>query len=84
VVERDAAEQVEKLKSLHGELFGSRKTDPLTPVHLELMNRAIYEAIQRLTAAGIISKTARASRLLSPCEDNPESVPLSPEETAKA
>jgi superfamily II DNA or RNA helicase len=84
VVERGAAEQVEKLKSLHGELFGPGKTDPLAPVQLEVMDRATYEAIQRLIAAGLISKTTRAVRPLLPGENNPESAPLSPEETAKA
>jgi ERCC4-related helicase len=84
VVERGAAEQVEKLRSLHGELFGPGKTDPLTPTLLEVMDRATYEAIQRLIAAGLISKTTRASRPLLPDENNPESSPLSPEEIAKA
>lgn len=84
VVERGVAEQVEKLKSLHSELFGLGKTDPLAPVQLEVMDRATDEAIQRLIAAGIISKTARASRPLLTCEENPASAPLSPEESAKA
>jgi hypothetical protein len=84
VVERGAAEQVEKLRSLHGELFAAGKTDPLAPVQLEVMDRATYEAIQRLIAAGLISQTTRASRPLLPSENNRESAPLSPEETAKA
>jgi superfamily II DNA or RNA helicase len=84
VVERSAAEQVEKLRSLHGEWFGPGKTDPLAPVQLEVMDRATYETIQRLIAAGLISQTTRASRSLLPGENNPESTPLSPEETAKA
>ncbi len=84
VVERGAAEQVEKLKSLHGELFGPGKTDPLAPVQLEVMDRATYDAIQRLIAAGLIRETSRATRSLMPSEHNPESAPLSAEETAKA
>ncbi|HEY3762230.1 MAG TPA: DEAD/DEAH box helicase [Verrucomicrobiae bacterium] len=84
VVERCAVEPVEKLRSLHGELFGPGKIDPLAPVQLEVMDRATYEVIQRLITAGLISKTTRASRALLPSDDNPESSPLSPEETAKA
>ncbi|HEY3854144.1 MAG TPA: DEAD/DEAH box helicase [Verrucomicrobiae bacterium] len=84
VVERGAAEQVEKLKSLHGEWFGPGKTDPLAPVQLEVMDRATHEAIQRLVAAGIISKTTRASRSLLPSDENPESSLLSSEEIARA
>ncbi|HEX3628242.1 MAG TPA: DEAD/DEAH box helicase [Verrucomicrobiae bacterium] len=84
VVECGAAEQVEKLKSLHGELFGLGKTDPIAPVRLEVMDRTTYETIQRLIAAGLISKTTRASRPLLPSDNNAESAPLSLEETAKA
>lgn len=84
VVERNVPEQVEKLKSIHGELFGPGKIDPLAPVQLEVMDRATYEAVQRLIAAGLISRTTRASRLLSPCENNPESASLSAEEIATA
>jgi hypothetical protein len=83
VVERDAAQWVEKMKSLHGELFGPGKTDPLAPVQLEVMDRATDDAIQRLIAAGLISKTTRATRPLLPADNGAESAPLSAEEQAK-
>jgi superfamily II DNA or RNA helicase len=83
VVERDTAQHVEKLRALHGELFGPGKTDPLAPVRLEVMDRVTYEAIQRLIATGVIARTIRASRPLLGSENNPESAPLTAEETAK-
>jgi superfamily II DNA or RNA helicase len=84
VVERDAAQWVEKVKLLHGELFGPGKTDPLAPVQLEVIDRSTDEAIQRLIAAGLISKATRATRPLLPSAEAAESVPLSAEELAKA
>lgn len=84
VVERDAAQWREKLNALHAELFGPGKTDPLAPVQLEVLDRATDEAIQRLIAAGLISKTTRAARPLLPSGENAEAAPLSAEEQAKA
>ena len=75
---------VEKLKSLHWELFGPGKTDPLAPVQLEVIDRATDEAIQRLIAAGLIGGTTRATRPLLPPANPAEAAPLSPEEQAKA
>jgi hypothetical protein len=84
VVERDAAQWVEKLKSLHAELFGPGKTDPLAPVRLEVMDRATDEALQRLIDAGLVGKTTRAARPLLPGENAAAAAPLSAEEQAKA
>ncbi|HUC85408.1 MAG TPA: DEAD/DEAH box helicase, partial [Candidatus Acidoferrales bacterium] len=84
VVERDAAQWVEKIKSLHGELFGAGKTDPLAPVQLEVLDRATDDAIQRLVAAGLISPTTRAARPLLPTDNPAEAAPLSAEEQAKS
>jgi hypothetical protein len=84
VVERDPALWCEKLGSLHTELFGPGKTDPLAPTQLEVLDRATDDAIQRLIAAGLISKTTRASRPLFPVEDASAPPPLSVEEQAKA
>ena len=84
VVEREPAQWRETLNSLHTDLFGPGKTDPLAPVQLEVIDRATDEAIQRLMAAGLISKTTRAVRPLFPVSDSTESVPLSAEELAKA
>jgi hypothetical protein len=84
VVDRDAAIWFERLKPIHQELFGPGQMDPLAPVKLEVIDRATDEAIQRLIAAGLISKTTRAARPLFPAEDNAESTPLSNEERGKA
>jgi hypothetical protein len=84
VVDRDAANWREQLDSLHSDLFGPGKTDPLAPVQLEVIDRATDETIQRLVAAGLISKTARAARTLYPSGDNTDAVPLSDGERAKA
>jgi ERCC4-related helicase len=84
VVERDPAQWREKLKSLHSEIYAPEKTDPLAPVQLEVIDRATDEAIQRLIAAGLISKTTRATRPLFPVSDSAQSAPLSAEELAKA
>jgi hypothetical protein len=72
VVERDAAQYRETLASLHEEYFGPGQWDPLAPVRLEVIDRATDEALQRLIEAGLLAKTARASR------------PLWPDETAEA
>jgi superfamily II DNA/RNA helicase len=84
VVERDATQWRETLKSIHRDCFDPRKTDPLAPVQLEVIDRATDEAIQRLIGMGLISKTTRATRSLFPSEDNTEVAPLSAEELAKA
>jgi hypothetical protein len=84
VVDRDAANWREKLNSLHSDLFGPGKTDPLAPVRLEVIDRATDETIQRLIAAGLLSKTARAARTLYPSGENAEAAPLSDSECARA
>ncbi|HTV43014.1 MAG TPA: DEAD/DEAH box helicase [Candidatus Sulfotelmatobacter sp.] len=83
VVERDAAQWVEKMKSLHGALFGRGKTDPLAPVQLEVIDRTTDETVQRLIAAGLISKATRATRLLFPSDTVSLPNPLSAEEQAR-
>ena len=83
VVDRDAAVWSEKLKPIHQELFGPGQSDPLSPVQLEVIDRATDEAIQRLIAAGLISRTTRATRPLFPAVEKAESAPLSSEEQAK-
>jgi superfamily II DNA or RNA helicase len=72
VVDREAAQWREKLGSLHEEYFGPGQWDPLSPVRLEVIDRATDEALQRLIEAGLVAKTTRASR------------PLWPDETADA
>ena len=84
IVERDAARWRETLAPLHGEFFGPGRVDPLAPTQLEVIDRATDEAIQRLIAAGLISKTTRAARPLSPEAEDAAPPPLSAEEQAKA
>ncbi|HEV2330749.1 MAG TPA: C-terminal helicase domain-containing protein [Verrucomicrobiae bacterium] len=83
VVDGNPNDWREKLKTLHAEMFGRNKTDPLAPVQLEVLDRATDEAIQRLMGMGLISKTTRATRLLFPSQEA-EAAPLSAEELAKA
>ena len=64
VVDRNAAQWREQLNSLHQEFFGHGKTDPLAPVRLEVVDRATDEAIERLVAAGLIT---RATAHRGPC-----------------
>jgi hypothetical protein len=84
VVEGNPAQWSEKLKAIHAEVCGPGKSDPLAPVQLEIVDRATDETIQRLIAAGLISKTTRAVRPLFPVSDSTGPAPLSPEELAKA
>src|SRR5206468_1026746 len=84
VVEGDPARHRPRLESLHAELFGPGKTDPLAPVQLEVIDRATDETIQRLIAAGLIAKTTRASRPLFPAELCVAPAVLSAEERARA
>ena len=83
VVDRNPLDWREKLDSLHDELFGRGKTDPLAPVQLEVIDRATDEAIQRLIGMGLISGTTRATRPLFPAGEGSEAAPLSAEETAR-
>lgn len=62
IVERDAAQHREKLQALHEEYFGPGQWDPLSPVRLEVIDRATDEALQRLIELGLVSRTTRASR----------------------
>jgi len=68
VVERDAAQYREQLGSLHTEYFGPGQWDPLSPVRLEVIDRATDEALQRLIDAGLLARTTRATRPLWPDE----------------
>lgn len=84
VVERDAAQWREKAETLHRELFGPGKTDPLAPTQLEVIDRATDETLQKLIAAGLIARTTRATRPLFPAgPEGTTSLPLSPGELAK-
>jgi hypothetical protein len=85
IVDRDATGWRERLSGLYGEYFGLGQSDPLSPVRLEVIDRATDEALQRLTDAGLIAGTTRAIRPLWP-EAHAESAPkpLSDAERAQA
>jgi hypothetical protein len=85
VVERDAAQWQARLAAVHEEFFGPAVSDPLAPVKLEVIDRQTDEAIKRLTDAGLIQSSTRATRVLHPCEAASAGAPgLSPEERARA
>ena len=84
VVERDAALWRERLAPLHKELFGEGKWDPLAPVKIEVIDRAMDEALRRLADAGLIKPSTRAIRSLwSGVEQGNGASPLSEEERQK-
>ena len=84
VVERDAARFRDQLGLLHEEFFGPGRWDPLSPVRLEVIDRATDEALQRLIEAGLVTKTTRATRPLWPAEAADAAPPkLTAEELAK-
>lgn len=64
VVDRDAAQYREPLNALHQQYFPPDKTDPLSPVRLEVVDRATDEALSRLIELGLVSRTTRAIRPL--------------------
>jgi len=78
VVEKDAPLWRAQLSSLHEEYFGPGKWDPLTPVRLEVIDRATDEALQRLIEAGVVARTTRGNRPLFPAEATLAPPPLSP------
>ena len=81
VVERDAAHCRERLEALHSEYFGQQ--DPLSPVHLEVVDRSTHEALERLIASGLIALTTRGNRVLLPGPQEPAPPALSPEQQAE-
>ncbi len=82
VVDRDSGLWQPRLAGLHEELFG-RDADPMSPVSLEVIDRATDEALQRLISAGLIAPATRAVRELYP-SGKEGAVELSDEERQKA
>ena len=66
VVDRDAQAWQEQLKSVHEKLLGRDKIDPLSPVQLQVIDRVTHETLQRLSEAGLLKTTVRATRHLYP------------------
>jgi hypothetical protein len=62
VVDRDPELWRSKLAPLHDSLFGPGSSDPLSPTMLEVIDRATDEALKRLTDAGLVAPTIRATR----------------------
>jgi superfamily II DNA or RNA helicase len=82
VVEREAAQWRERLTPLHEEYFDGG--DPLSPVHLEVFDRATHEAIDRLIATGLLAPASRGVRPLFPAPEEPAAPPaLSDAERAR-
>jgi Mn-dependent DtxR family transcriptional regulator len=81
VVDRDACGLSESIGSLHARFFGPGKTDPLAPVNLEVIDRATFEALQRLEQQGLVKRTVRATRVI-PAEGS-TTAPLTDEETRR-
>ena len=69
VVDRDAETLRPRIERLHEELFGVGKSDPLAPVQLEVIDRATAEALERLSRAGLLHLSIRATRHLHPTPD---------------
>ena len=80
IVEREAALWKPHFEQLHDKLFAQQ--DPLSPVRLEVIDRATVDAMQRLAEAGIVQITHRATRHLYPTDKAP--LPLNAEELAGA
>ena len=82
IVEREAARWREPLIRLHERFF--RDSDPLAPVHLEVVDRESDDAVERLVAAGLVVRASRASRPLTASEGTPDGqVTLSEPERAR-
>jgi hypothetical protein len=86
VVAQDASLWSEKLVSMHQELFGDGRGDPLAPVMLEVIDRATEQALKRLLEAGLVTTATRATRALYPgFEGTPAAVsPLTEAERQQA
>ena len=68
-MERDPRTWTERLGPLHEEFFGKGKVDPLSPVRLQVIDRASFDALQQLSGAGLVTATVRATRQLHPAPD---------------
>ena len=72
-----------RLESVHEELFGRDKIDPLAPVQLQVIDRSTFDALQQLSEAGLVQSTIRATRHLYPAPGQ-EAGELTDEERQKA
>jgi hypothetical protein len=85
VVDESPARHQSRLEGVHAELFGPGRSDPLAPVHLEVIDRATDETLRRLMKAGLIQPTTRSCRHLFPVTESiSEPTPLNSEERARA
>jgi superfamily II DNA or RNA helicase len=64
VVERDAERWRPELESIHRDIAGPGRGDPLSPLHLEVMDRHMAETLERLAKAGLLERTTRGRRPL--------------------
>ena len=80
VVESQAALHRPHLEALHAELCADLEF--VSPVRLEVLDRATHEALERLITAGLIAPISRAARPLHPVAETP--APLNAQELARA
>jgi hypothetical protein len=66
VVDREAQDWKERLLPVHDGLLGKDKTDPLSPVPLQVIDRTTFDALRQLSEAGLIRTTIRTTRHLYP------------------
>ena len=84
VVERDTPSWSEQAANLHRDLYRESAVDAPASSKLEVIDRATNEALQKLIAAGVLTRTSRATRQLMPVDgESSTPVPLSPEEQAR-
>ena len=83
VVDREARAWQARLESVHEELFGRDKIDPLAPVQLKVIDRATFDALQQLSEAGLLQTTIRATRYLYPAPEQ-EASELTDEEQRRS
>ena len=80
VVDGQVALHRPRLETLHAELCADLEF--VSPVRLEVLDRATHEALERLIASGLIAPVSRAARPLHPAAETP--TPLTAEELARA
>jgi superfamily II DNA or RNA helicase len=82
VVKRDAPMWRERLQSIHEALFETRPGESSKSVQLEVIDHQTAEALGRLTQAGLLQSSTRATRYLYPVPVTPTN-PLSAQERAQ-
>jgi hypothetical protein len=82
VVERNAVEWRERLRSVHEKILSGRRPGSPEYVELEVIDRSTQEAVGRLCDTGLLQMRIRATRHLHP-EAKESEAPLTDEERAR-